>query len=202
MAQVEITKNRLTSQSECDKIKNFDKIFVLWYDDLIMKGAWCMFETGDKVVYPMHGAGMIHSIEKRMNTDDTLVEYFILEMLLGEMRIMIPVGNVDQVGLRHVISAEELVKVEEILFSRPENVMKNITWNRRFNMYLEKMKTGDVFEVAAVVRTLAAQEDDKKLSTGERRLLNMAKQILLSEVMLVRSQNLEEAEEWLYKFFN
>ena len=161
-----------------------------------------MFETGDKVVYPMHGAGMIHSIEKRMNTDDTLVEYFILEMLLGEMRIMIPVGNVDQVGLRHVISAEELVKVEEILFSRPENVMKNITWNRRFNMYLEKMKTGDVFEVAAVVRTLAAQEDDKKLSTGERRLLNMAKQILLSEVMLVRSQNLKEADEWLCKFFN
>ena len=80
--------------------------------------------------------------------------------------------------------------------------MKSITWNRRFHLYLEKMKSGDIFEVAGVVRTLAVQEEEKKLSTGERRLLNTARQILLSEVMLVRSQKLEDADRWLHKFFN
>lgn len=161
-----------------------------------------MFETGDKIVYPMHGAGMIHSIEKRSDEKGSVVEYFILEMLLGDMKIMIPIQNVEQVGLRHVISEEQLADIEDILTSRPENTMKCITWNRRFNLYLEKMKSGDIFEVAAVVRTLTVQEEEKKLSTGERRLLNTARQILLSEVMLVRSQKLEEADKWLHKFFN
>lgn len=161
-----------------------------------------MFETGDKIVYPMHGAGMIHSVEKRNDEKGGIVEYFIIEMLLGDMKIMIPIQNVDQVGLRHVISEEQLVDIEGILASRPENTMKSITWNRRFNLYLEKMKSGDIFEVAAVVRTLTVQEEEKKLSTGERRLLNTARQILLSEVMLVRSQKLEEADKWLHRFFN
>jgi len=161
-----------------------------------------MFETGDKIVYPMHGAGMINSIEKRNDENGSVVEYFILEMLLGDMKIMIPIKNIEQVGLRHVISEEQLADIENVLISRPENIMKSITWNRRFNLYLEKMKSGDIFEVAGVVRTLAVQEEEKKLSTGERRLLNTARQILLSEVMLVRSQKLEEADKWLHKFFN
>lgn len=91
-------------------------------------------------------------------------------------------------------------KVEEVLKARPENRMKRITWNRRYNMYIDKMKTGSIFEVADVVRTLAVQEEDKKLSTGERRLLSTAKQILLSEVMLVESVDEEKSEAWLEKF--
>lgn len=161
-----------------------------------------MFDTGDKVVYPMHGAGMINSIEKRSDASGGTVEYFILEMLLGDMKIMIPKQNVGNVGLRHIISEEQLGDIEDVLTARPENTMKCITWNRRFNLYLERMKSGDIFEVAAVVRTLTVQEEEKKLSTGERRLLNTAKQILLSEVMLVRSQKLEEADKWLHNFFN
>lgn len=161
-----------------------------------------MFDTGDKVVYPMHGAGMINSIEIRSDESGGTVEYFILEMLLGDMKIMIPKQNVGNVGLRHIISEEQLGDIEDVLTARPENTMKCITWNRRFNLYLERMKSGDIFEVAAVVRTLTVQEEEKKLSTGERRLLNTAKQILLSEVMLVRSQKLEEADKWLHKFFN
>lgn len=161
-----------------------------------------MFEAGDKVVYPMHGAGMINAVEKRDDASGRVVEYFILNMLLGDMKIMIPTENVEQVGLRHVVDEKQLSDIENILTARPENTMKCITWNRRFNLYLDKMKSGDALEVAAVVRTLAVQEEDKKLSTGERRLLNTAKQILLSEVMLVRSQKLEEADSWLHKFFN
>ncbi|MEA5093218.1 RNA polymerase-binding transcription factor CarD [bioreactor metagenome] len=159
-----------------------------------------MFAIGDKVVYPMHGAGIIEEIEER-NLDGNIVEYFILQMLLGDMKVMIPKGNVERVGVRHIVDKKILTKVESVLKDRPENIMKTITWNRRFNMYLDKMKSGDIFEVADVVRTLAVQEDTKKLSTGERRLLNTAKQILLSEVMLVRSCDGPNSEAWLMKFF-
>ena len=160
-----------------------------------------MFAIGDKVVYPMHGAGINEEVEER-SMDGNIVEYFILQMLLGDMKVMIPKGNVERVGVRHVVEQDVLTQVEAVLKDRPENIMKTITWNRRFNMYLDKMKSGDIFEVADVVRTLAVQEDTKKLSTGERRLLNTAKQILLSEVMLVRSCDGPKSEAWLMKFFN
>ena len=91
-------------------------------------------------------------------------------------------------------------EVEDVLKARPENVMKKITWNRRYNLYVDKMKTGDIFQVADVVRTLSVQENDKKLSTGERRLLTTAKQILLSEVMLVESVDEQKSEAWLEQF--
>ena len=93
-----------------------------------------------------------------------------------------------------------MTKVEQVLKDRPENKMKQITWNRRFNLYIDKMKTGDIYAVADVVRTLAVQGIEKKLSTGERRLLITAKHILLSEVMLVQSVDEEKSEEWLSKF--
>ena len=159
-----------------------------------------MFAVGDKVVYPMHGAGIIECIEKR-KVDGATVDYFVLQMLLGDMKVMIPVKNVDKVGVRHIINKKILPQVEKVLKDRPENVMKQITWNRRFNLYLDKMKSGNIFEVADVVRTLAVQELDKKLSTGERRLFNTAKHILLSEIMMVRSYDQNKSEAWLEKFF-
>ena len=134
-----------------------------------------MFAAGDKIVYPMHGAGMIKNIEKH-DMNGSSVDYFVLHMVLGDMKVMIPIDNIERVGLRHVISEDDLADVESVLKARPENVMKSITWNRRFNIYLEKMKSGDVLEVAEVVRVLVVQEEAKKLSTGERRLLNTAKQ--------------------------
>ena len=160
-----------------------------------------MFAVGDKIVYPMHGAGIIADIEKR-KVNGSNVEYFILRMHLGDMKVMIPKINLERVGVRHIVDKKILAKVEKVLKDRPENIMKSITWSRRFNLYLDKMKSGDIFEVADVVRTLAVQEDTKKLSTGERRLLNTAKQILLSEVMLVRSLDEEKSEAWLMKFFH
>ena len=136
-----------------------------------------MFAVGDKVVYPMHGAGVVKTIEKR-ERDGQSVDYLILAMLLGEMKVMVPVDSVERV-----------------------NYNKAITWNRRFNMYLEKMKSGNVFEVADVIRTLQVQENEKKLSTGERRLLGTARQILISEVMLVKNAEQQDIENWLNKFF-
>ena len=91
--------------------------------------------------------------------------------------------------------------LEKVLEERPDDYNKSITWNRRFNMYLEKMKSGNVFEVADVIRTLQVQENEKKLSTGERRLLGTARQILISEVMLVKNAEQQDIENWLNKFF-
>ena len=159
-----------------------------------------MFAVGDKVVYPMHGAGGVQTIEKR-ERDGQSVDYLILAMLLGEMKVMVPVDSVERVGLRHVIENDDIDAVEKVLEERPDNYNKAITWNRRFNMYLEKMKSGNVFEVADVIRTLQVQENEKKLSTGERRLLGTARQILISEVMLVKNAEQQDIENWLNKFF-
>ena len=113
---------------------------------------------------------------------------------------MVPVDSVERVGLRHVIENDDIDAVEKVLEERPDNYNKAITWNRRFNMYLEKMKSGNVFEVADVIRTLQVQENEKKLSTGERRLLGTARQILISEVMLVKNAEQQDIENWLNKF--
>ena len=119
----------------------------------------------------------------------------------GEMKVMVPVDSVERVGLRHVIENDDIDAVEKVLEERPDNYNKAITWNRRVNMYLEKMKSGNVFEVADVIRTLQVQENEKKLSTGERRLLGTARQILISEVMLVKNAEQQDIENWLNKFF-
>lgn len=158
-----------------------------------------MFAVGDKVLYPMHGAAVIKNVEQKQ-IDGHPVNYFVLKMLLSDMKVMIPEVNVDKIGLRPIVNKSILPKVEDVLKARPENKMKRITWNRRYNMYVDKMKTGDIFEVADVVRTLAVQETEKKLSAGERRLLTTAKQILLSEFMLVESVDEEKSEKWLDQF--
>ena len=151
-----------------------------------------MFAVGDKVLYPMHGAAVIKNVEQKQ-IDGRAVNYFVLKMLLSDMKVMIPEVNVDKIGLRPIVN-------KAVLKARPENKMKRITWNRRYNMYVDKMKTGDIFEVADVVRTLTVQETEKKLSAGERRLLTTAKQILLSEFMLVESVDEEKSEKWLDQF--
>ena len=141
-----------------------------------------MFSVGDKVVYPMHGAGIVQAIEQHEFAGEA-VDYLVMVMLLTDMRVMVPLKNVERVGLRHIISKDE------------------IPWNRRFNMYLDKMKSGNVLDVAEVIHILQTQENEKKLSTGERRLLGNARQILVSEMMLVCGESQKDAEKWLDKFF-
>ena len=159
-----------------------------------------MLSVGDKVVYPMHGAGVIEGIEAR-EIKGTTQNYFVLTMLFGDMRVMIPVQNVDHIGLRPVIPRDDVSHIPEVLGERPCQVMRNINWNRRFNFYLDKMKQGDVFSVAEVVRNLLAQDRIKKLSTGERRLLGTARQILVSELMLSCSAESATVESWLDNWF-
>lgn len=159
-----------------------------------------MFSVGDKVVYPMHGAGIVQAIEQHELAGET-VDYLVMVMLLTDMRVMVPLKNVERVGLRHIITKDEIPGIEKVLDTPVEFNAKGITWNRRFNMYLDKMKSGNVLDVAEVIHILQTQENEKKLSTGERRLLGNARQILVSEMMLVCDESQKDAEKWLDKFF-
>ncbi len=141
-----------------------------------------MLAVGDKVVYPMHGAGIIEAVEEHEVMGERR-EYFMLTMPCGGMRVMIPLDNVEHVGLREVICETEVDQVFCTL--RTASPQPCINWNRRFNINLAKIKSGNIHEVAEVVRNLTIQDRVKKLSTGERRLLDTARQILVSELVLV-----------------
>lgn len=157
-----------------------------------------MLSVGDKVVYPMHGAGVIEAVEEHEVLGERQ-NYYILTMPYGGMRVMIPLKNADSVGLREVITEPEVPKVIDILRTAP--IQSNANWNRRFNCHLSKIKSGNIYEVAEVVRSLMIQDKAKKLSTGERRLLDTARQILVSELVLACDKDLGSVEEWIDGLF-
>lgn len=148
-----------------------------------------LFSIGDRVVYPMHGAGIIEAIEER-EILGLRKQYYIMKLPIGDMKVMIPVDGVDGVGLRQVIGQEDLTRVLDVLAG--ERTKMSTNWNRRYRANAEKLKSGNIFEVAEVVRNLTLREKEKGLSTGERKMLDSAKQILVSEVVLAR--NIPEAE--------
>ena len=148
-----------------------------------------MFNVGDKIVYPMHGAGTIDAIEQK----DILGEkqdYYIIKMP-GEVKVMVPIAKASDVGVRSVINKEEAGKVLQVLEAN-ETEMSN-SWNKRYKENMDKMKTGDIYEVADVVRNLSYKQKEKGLSTGEKKMLNNAKQILVSELVL--AEHASESEE-------
>ena len=139
-----------------------------------------MFNVGDKIVYPMHGAGTIDAIEQK----DILGEkqdYYIIKMP-GEVKVMVPIAKASDVGVRSVINKEEAGKVLQVLEAN-ETEMSN-SWNKRYKDNMDKMKSGSIYEVADVVRNLSYKQKEKGLSTGEKKMLNNAKQILISELVL------------------
>lgn len=160
-----------------------------------------MFAVGDKVVYPMHGAGQIEAIEERVY-DEQLTQYVVLSMYLGNMKVRIPVCNLEKVGLRPIIPQKKMKEIKKVLATEVVNNLKSITWNRRFTIYIDKMKSGDVLDLAEVISILARQDKQKRLSTGERRLLGNARQILASEIMIVKNSSIESAEKWIDNSLN
>jgi len=150
-----------------------------------------MYSVGDKIVYPMHGAGVIESIEEKEFLGQKQ-DYYILRMPLGDMRVMIPTTNVVGIGIRGIIDMKEIDGVLEVLKGRSVNV--NTNWNKRYRENMVKIKSGSIYEVADVVRTLMQREKNKGLSTGERKMLNSAKQILISELVLAKGANQLEIE--------
>jgi len=142
-----------------------------------------MFNIGDKVVYPMHGAGIIESIDERMVLGE-IRKYYILRIAHGNMQVMVPVDGSEQAGLRAIAEPGALDIVLEVLKSESTPMDEN--WNRRNRDNMERLKTGDIREVAGVVRNLTRVDRIKKLSTGEKKLLSNAKQILSSELAFAR----------------
>ena len=156
-----------------------------------------MFACGDRVVYPLHGGAVIKEIQQREQNGE-IKEYFILEMLFEHMTVAIPVENAERLGLRYIVGENELAQVAQVLQEVPDvQAVKSISWNRRFQMYMERIKSGNILEVARVYKLLAQLESVKKISVGERRLLHNAKQVLQSEIMLIRNVEAGEAERWL-----
>ena len=149
-----------------------------------------MFNVGDKIVYPMHGAGTIDSIEEK----DILGEkqsYYILKMP-SNVKVMIPTAKAEEVGVRNIIDKQSAEKVFKVLSQDETEMEKN--WNKRYRDNMDKMKSGDIYEVADVVRNLSFKQKEKGLSTGEKKMLNNAKQILVSELVLAEHASENEVE--------
>ncbi|MDD2215101.1 MAG: CarD family transcriptional regulator [Eubacteriales bacterium] len=150
-----------------------------------------MFFVGDKIVYPMHGAGIIEGIEEKKILGETR-KYYILRVPCGDMKIMIPLESADEVGIRSIISESQLSDIIDLLGAESSEMPDN--WNRRNRENMDKLKTGDLCKVAEVVRNLMRNDRTKKLSTGEKKMLTNAKQILISEMILSGEMSHEEAE--------
>ena len=150
-----------------------------------------MYNIGDKIVYPMHGAGVIESIEEKEILGQRQ-SYYIMKMPIGDMKVMIPTHNISGIGIRDVITSQDVERVFELLSDQRLNVSTN--WNKRYRENMVKIKSGNIFEVADVVRSLMIREKEKGLSTGERKMLNSAKQILVSELVLAKNMKQLEIE--------
>jgi CarD family transcriptional regulator len=152
------------------------------------------FDVGDKVVYPHHGAAVIESREKKTAFGEEK-ENLVLRLAYGDLTLMVPADNTDEVGLREVINDEEVEEVFAVLRKKEARMPTN--WSRRFKNHVEKLKSGDIYQVAEVVRNLSLREKDKGLSAGEKRMLARARQILVSELTFALGVDEEEAERQL-----
>lgn len=150
-----------------------------------------MFNVGDKIVYPMHGAGVIESIEEKEILGQKQ-DYYVMKMPFGDMKVLIPTHNIDEIGIREIIDTCDVDKVFAVLQEHSINVSAN--WNKRYRENMVKIKSGNIYEVADVVRTLMLREREKGLSTGERKMLNSARQILISELVLAKGSDQFEIE--------
>jgi CarD family transcriptional regulator len=149
------------------------------------------FEIGDNVVYPHHGAGQVCKKEFKEILGEKR-EYLTIKILHNDMTVMVPCENAGRAGLRRVIDEETVKKVLSVLSDEVSEMPKN--WNRRFKHNRDKIKTGDIYELAEVVRNLAIREQDKGLSTGEKQMYTRAKKILASELMYALEMSEDEAE--------
>ncbi len=148
-----------------------------------------MYKIGDKIVYPMHGAGIIEAIEEREIFEETK-PYYIMQIVSEGLQILIPVDKVDDIGVRTIVTQSVIDEMLESLNLPMDEMEKN--WNRRYREHLERLKTGDIFEVAKVVKNLILLDRLKGLSTGEKKMLNNARNFIVSEMVLIQDKDKEE----------
>lgn len=151
-----------------------------------------MFSIGDRIAHPLHGAGVIESIVSR-KIGGTERDYYVLKLPVGDMLVMIPVTSCGVIGVRPIVPPLEAEKI--ILAFSDIEVSVTQNWNKRYRENMQKIKSGDLMEVAEVIKGLMLRDTDKGLSTGERKMLHSAKQILISEIVLSESSSYEEVEQ-------
>ncbi len=159
-----------------------------------------MFIAGDMAVYPAHGVGVIESIETQTvaGMDHS---FYVMKIIENDMKIMIPTRNSANVGLRAIIGRDEVESVMVILRERDIEISAQ-TWNRRYRDYMEKIKTGSIFEVAVVLRDLFLLSVDKDLSYGERKMMDTAKNLLVKEISLARNIDEDKTADQIEKMFS
>jgi len=162
--------------------------------DIAREAECLVFEIGDNVVYPHHGAGQVIKKEQKEILGEVR-QYLTIKILHNDMTVMVPCENAGKAGLRRVIDEDTVKKVLSVLSDDVSEMPKN--WNRRFKHNRDKIKTGDIMELAEVVRNLAIREQDKGLSTGEKQMYTRAKKILASEMMYALDKDEEQAEAYL-----
>jgi len=159
-----------------------------------------MFKKGDVAVYPAHGVGVIEAIEKKTISGKEQ-KFYIMKIMGNGMTIMVPIDNVKQVGLRGIISDKEVTKVYNILKTKKNASIDSQTWNRRYREYMDRIKTGSVYEVASVLRDLFLLKVGKDLSFGERRMMDIAKTLLVKELSIVQKMPEEHVEKKIESIF-
>ncbi len=159
------------------------------------------FRIGDKAVYPAHGVGEVEGIESR-EILGLKQRVYVLRILENGMKIMIPTDKVDSVGLRGVIPKAKVKDVYRILKEKTPAGVRSQTWNRRYREYMEKIKTGSIFDIAEVLRDLYVLKFDKDLSFGERKMLDTARSLLIKEISVARNVREQVVERELEKIFN
>lgn len=151
-----------------------------------------VFNVGDMAVYPAHGVGKIESIEQRQ-VGDKKQSFYVMKILDSSMVIMIPTTSTQNVGLRNIISSQDVSKIYDILNERGMAIVSQ-PWNQRYREYMEKIKTGSVYEIASVLRDLFLLRVDKDLSFGERKMMDTAKSLLVKEIALANEFNETETQ--------
>ncbi len=151
-------------------------------------------EIGNRIVYPMHGAGEVTEIEET-EVGGVTQSYYIMQLPMGSLKLMLPVDKVDEIGLREIIDATQLGSVEKVLGGESDDAVGS--WNKRYHATLDRLKSGDILEVAAVARNLSRQNVKRKISSGEARLMELSRQILISELIYVLDKSPEEVSAWV-----
>lgn len=159
-----------------------------------------MFDVGEMAVYPAHGVGVIESIEQRSVGEMAQQSFYVMKILNNNMVIMIPTATSNNVGLRSIISSTEVDDVFSILQEKDVEIGSQ-TWNRRYREYMEKIKSGSLFEVAAVLRDLYLLQEDKDLSYGERKMMDTAKGLLVKELSIAEQTEECQVEEKIEQIF-
>ena len=159
------------------------------------------FKVGDTAVYPAHGVAVVQGVESRIISGKKL-QFYILKIIDNGMTVMVPKDNADTVGLRQVISKNKVPKVLRILKDKKRNrAYDHLTWNRRYREYMEKIKTGSVFEIAEVLRDLFLLKHNKELSFGERRMLDTARNLLVKELSIAKQVKEDHVAEQIKRIF-